>query len=227
LDKYTEIADRAYLEFVDISDYIWKSPKLIEHETKSEITKLKTYFPDDENRRKLRWKFESNKLESVFPYLISSGNLSCVLSILETYLMILALELEKDINIQLSSFRGNGINRIFCFFRKLEGINLEKSSHYHQINAAIKIRNCLLHASGMLEWSKDAKELERIQSSGTYLSNEHRNRRKNSGGEFNELCIVNSGFGKKIQVNNSYPHILSSYARDFIISLCQSASELK
>ena len=70
-NQYQKIADRAYLEFTDVADYIWKSPRLIEHETKIETRKLKDYFPNNEEHAKLRWHFESNKLNSVFPYLIA------------------------------------------------------------------------------------------------------------------------------------------------------------
>lgn len=220
LDKYKEIAYEAYFKFEDISDYVYKSQRLIEHETKSEIAKPDDYFPNDESMRELRWKLESTKLKNVFPDLISSGNLFNVLSILETYLMILALELEKNLNKQLLSSKGNGINRIFNFLRYL-GINLEEKKYYHQINAAIKIRNCLLHANGMLAWSKDVIELKRIQQSVIYLSHDHRDNEK-----YNKISIVNSVIGERIQIDNNYPFILCFYATEFIVDLCKSASEL-
>lgn len=46
--KYNDITDRAYREFTDVADYIWKSPKLIRHETELETQKIKDYFPKDE-----------------------------------------------------------------------------------------------------------------------------------------------------------------------------------
>jgi hypothetical protein len=64
--KLHALAHSAYSEFGDIADYVWKSPRLIEAETKLEIEKLKAYFPLSGSRdkdaqaikfRKTRWFF--------------------------------------------------------------------------------------------------------------------------------------------------------------------------
>jgi hypothetical protein len=222
-DKHEEIADRAYREFTDVADFIWKSPRLIEHETKLEARKLKEYFPNDEKLAKLRWHFESNKLNSVFPYLISVGNMFSVMSLFESYLLILSLEIEKNTGMHVTSVSGNGINRIFNYFRNV-GLEIEAIDLFHQIMAAIKIRNCLSHASGMLSWSKEEVELKRIQKSGMYLSREHREMRKHNGGKFDEVKIVNSGLGERLQVDNMYAFVLASYLRDYFIGACQLAA---
>ncbi|MFZ3091064.1 MAG: hypothetical protein WA240_10650 [Nitrospirota bacterium] len=224
-EKYRKIADRAYREFTDVADYIWKSPRLIEHETKLEVQKLKNYFPNSEEHAKLRWHFESNKLNSVFPYLIAVGNTFSIMSLFESYLLIVAIELKKDTGIRTTSVSGSGINRIFNYFRS-GGIDLEAIEPFHQIMAAIKIRNCLSHASGMLSWSKEEAELKRIQRSGMYLSKDHRVLRKKNGRDFDEVRITNSGFGERIQVDNMYAFVLASYLRDYLIGVCQSAALL-
>jgi hypothetical protein len=224
--KFEEIAARAYHEFTDAADYVWKSPRLIEHETELEARKLKDYFPNDEKHAKVRWHFESHKLTNVFPYLISNGNLFSVMSLFESYLLILSLEIEKHSELRITSVSGNGINRLFSFLRKA-GVKIDTDDLYFQIKAAIKIRNCLSHASGMLSWSKEEAELKRIQKSGLYLSKEHREKRKRDGEELNEVQVVNSGFGERLQVDNIYPFILASYLRDYFVTVCQSALEVK
>lgn len=225
-DKLKELAERAYREFTDVSDYIWKSPRLIEHETELEVKKLHTYFPNDQKHAKIRWHFESNKLNSVFPYLIAIGNLFSVMSLFEAYLLLLASELEKRTSIPTKSARGQGVNRLFNYFKDI-GINLDQVEPYAQVEAAIKIRNCLTHASGLLTWSIEKQELKRLQKSGTYLSKEHRSLRKNKGGEYDEVRIVTSGLGERLQVNNEYAFVVSGYLRDFFIGLCQSATSFK
>ncbi len=172
---------------------------------------------------KLRRRFESNKLNNVFPYLISVGNIFSVMSLFESYLLILSIEIEKNTGMHVKSVSGNGINRIFTYFRSA-GLEIEAINLFQQIMAAIKIRNCLSHASGMLSWSKEEVELKRIQKSGTYPSREHREMRKNNGGEFDEVKIVNSGFGERLQVDNMYAFVLTSYLRDYFIGACQLAA---
>jgi hypothetical protein len=86
-----------------------------------------------------------------------------------------------------------------------------------QVDAALKIRNCLMHASGLLAHSRDAEELRRILKSGTFLLREHRK-------EKGLLRIVETGVGQRLQVANDYPWLLSSYLRDFFLDLCQLAT---
>jgi len=216
------LAESMQNEFNNVSDYIWKSPRLIKHETELEIKKLDWYFPYDPESAKLRWDFQLNKLNRVFPYLIATGNLFCVLSLFEKYLLLIATELEKYTKKTIDSVKGNGTERFFNYFKKLE-LNLDDIEFYDQVQAAIKIRNCLIHASGFLRWAKQVKELKRLQKSGTYLSKEARNRRKTNCGEFNEVQIVNTDLGEKLQIENEYVFLVSVYLRDFILGLCQSA----
>ena len=46
-EQLDELATYARIEFEGVSDYIWKSPRLIEHETELELQKLPMYFPND------------------------------------------------------------------------------------------------------------------------------------------------------------------------------------
>ncbi|MCP4487625.1 MAG: hypothetical protein GY820_09970 [Gammaproteobacteria bacterium] len=224
--KYGEIVSRCQLEFSSVADYIWKSPRLIEAETKSELEKLKAYFPNDEELQKIRWKHESRKLERTFPYLIAVGNLFSTLSLFESYVLLVCEEIEKEGGSKVRDTKHSGISRLFVYLRQ-NGINLEDCEVFPQITAAIKIRNCMMHASGMLAWSRESTELKRIQRSGLYLSKTHRQHRKNSKGKFNELKIIDSGFGERLQVANEYPHVLSSYLQDFVIFLCNDAMQVE
>jgi len=224
-NKYEELAGRAYREFTDVADFIWKSPRLIEQETELEVRKLRDYYLNDEKHAKLRWHFESNKLNKVFPYLIAVGNLFSIMSLFETYLLQLSIEIEKGTGVRVATVSGKGINRIFNFLKSV-GVEIENIDLFHQVVAAVKIRNCLSHASGILSWSKEEKELKRIQKDGLYLSKHHREMRKSKDGEFDEVRVVVAGFGERLQVENMYAFLLASYLRDFFIGSCQAASLL-
>ena len=222
--KLSELASSAQRKFEDAGDYIWKSPRLIEHEMKLEKAKLKIYFkgyPDESKFQRFRWNHESHKLNHTFPYLIAVGNLLSILSLFETYLLLLAVELQAHTTITLNSSKGQGINRIFNYLQTL-CITLEQIPLYEQILAAIRIRNCLAHASGMLSWSRDSHRLRIIQSKGLYLSREHRMMRTQQGREFDEILIVNSKLGDRVSVNNQYCHLLCSYLNSFFFELCSS-----
>jgi hypothetical protein len=85
LSAIDRLAEEGAREFNDTTDFFWKAPTLIEHQTQIEKAKLHEYFPDDMSRRFLRWQLESRKLGKTFPYLMSAGNVFTVLSLFETF----------------------------------------------------------------------------------------------------------------------------------------------
>lgn len=222
-DIYRVLKESVYQEFSDVIDYIWKSPRLIEHETKIEKEKLLNYFPNDNEHADRRWKSESNKLNGIFPDLIAVGNLFNALSLFESYLLTLSIEIEENSDKKLKDVKGSGINKLFNFL-KMAGIDIEQSPLFHQVEAAIKIRNCFSHACGTLSWSKERKELKRIQKSGVFLSKEHRNTNAQKGDKI--LRIVKSNAGEKLELDNMYSFLLASYLRCFFIDVCDKARYL-
>lgn len=214
------IANTAYSEFCDVADYIWKTPRFIETEFEDEIQKL----PVDPELARLRWGFESKKLKQVFPFLLATGNLLSVTSLFEIYLLRLSKELEKITGNDLHSVRGQGVQRVFNFLKACR-IKHDSISLWPQIDAAIKIRNCLSHASGLLEWSHDDNELRRIVKSGTFLSKDTRKRQQEVPDGLDEVIIYTSDFGDRIQISNNYSFLSCSYYRDFFIELCEKSKE--
>ena len=213
---------RAEREFVDVSDFIWKAPRLIDQERKLELSKLDSYFPNHPELKERRWKMESHKLDHTFPYLIAVGNLFCVVSLFESYLLLLAGELQAHVTVQLRDVKGQGVSRLFKFFRSV-GVSPERIRLYEQVQAAIKIRNCLTHASGMLDWSRENDDLRNIQSTGAYLSPEHRKMRLDKGREFDEVLLGESALGDRLIVDNQYCHVLCSYLHTYFSALCEGA----
>ncbi|MBS1159071.1 MAG: hypothetical protein H6R15_1490 [Proteobacteria bacterium] len=221
-DQLDELAGRAQREFDDVSDFIWKAPRLIEHERELELSKLDSYFSNHPELQKRRWELESHKLDHTFPYLIAVGNLFSTVSLFESYLLLLAGELQPHVTIQLRDVKGQGVSRLFKFFR-LVGMYPEQVPLHEQIQAAIKIRNCLTHASGMLAWSRENDDLRKIQSTGAYLSPEHRKMRRDRGRQFDEILVSDSVLGDRLVVDNLYCHVLCSYIHTYYSALCEVA----
>ena len=65
----------------------------------------------------LRWRRESEKLTRVFPYLIAVGNLFSVVSLFESYLLLLGGKLQDHSGIPLGSVKGQGVTRLFNYFK--------------------------------------------------------------------------------------------------------------
>jgi hypothetical protein len=230
------LAVRCYVEFEDVSDFIWKSPRLLEAETRLEKRKLGHYFPlgDDEEKnarakllRSFRWTHENRKLTGVFPYLIAAGNLFSSIALFETYCLILCDEAEKRTGRLVSSTRGSGLNRLFTYMKDV-GIDRSGAELREQIDAAIKIRNCVFHASGLLAWSREEVQLRAIVKKQSYLSPFHRKRRAASQDWREEVVIVSGPLGEQLQVANGYNHLLAYYLKTHFVDLCnRAASHLK
>ena len=226
-DDLERLALSAFEEFDDISDYIWKSPRFINSETKIEIEKLDAYFPfrgdpeQDEaaNRlRKMRWRDEGRKLLRVFPYVMANGNLFTSISVFETYCLLLCKSIEKKTQISLSNYSGSGILRCFNYFAHVP-IDLDRVAYRKQVSVAIRIRNCLFHANGLLTWSKDEKELRRLVAAREFLP---KNLRTKKVGKFpGEVMIVSSRLGDRIQISNEYSHDVAYYLKCQFVDLCK------
>lgn len=211
-------------EFDSVADYVWKAPRLIKHETELELKKLGEYFPDSPELADFRWRHESRKLNATFPYMIAVGNLFSVASLYETYLLLVATIVDKRLG-KLQTCHGQGQSRINSFF-KLAGINYSALETYAAVEAAISIRNCLVHCSGILEWSRENLKLRDLAARGRYLSKEHRDRRIQLGVEFDEVRIAASGLGERLQIDNSYSHLACYYFRDHLLLLASEATRV-
>jgi hypothetical protein len=226
------LGQRAFFEFEDVADFIWKSPGLIEAEIKSEISKLEAYFPltgDGEHDkealrlREHRWFHERRKLSGVFPFLMSTGNLFSTIALFETYCLMLCKELQAGSGVSISEAKGIGISRWFKYLSNV-GVNWSAVTFCQQVQAALKIRNCLFHASGLLASSRDEAELRKLVSDATYLSPEHRRRRRALQAEFGEVAVALGPLGDQLKITNRYPWLVSYYVREYFVALCDCAA---
>jgi hypothetical protein len=221
------LAASAYHEFGDALDYIWKSPRLIESETKLEAKKLDAYFPSSRKKekgsvlgllREARWILENNKLTGVFPYLMATGNLFASTSLFETYCLMLCKQIEKRTQASLDGSKGMGISRLFNFM-SASGIKVERVSLRQQIDAALTIRNCLFHASGLLVWSREEDKLRKIVAGRTYLPADIRANYKKLKKPFDEVAITKGPLGERLYIKNHYAFLATAFLRDHFCEL--------
>lgn len=220
---YSSIESQIEEEFVHISDFIWKSNRLIVEEKKREeeiYSICESSLSADMIVANLRWEHESFKINKVFPYLTNVSNLFTLISILEHNLLKLAKEIEKRENsLLINDIKKTGLNKLFEYFRK-KGVVLEKVTLFKQIQASIKVRNCFFHASGVISWSKDATELNNIVKNKLYFDKKDKeNPQINTNQEY-IISIVESDFGQQLQLTHNYTFILSIYIKDFLKNLC-------
>jgi hypothetical protein len=222
----TPLAKEAMVEFSDLLDYIWKTPEFIEGQIEIERQKLDDYFPTFDNAdsdpyvalRAFRCEHESHKLTVVFPSLMATGNLFAAVSLLEAYFLRLCQVLETQTSQQLANFRGSGLSRLIGYL-KYAGLNPHNVHEWQQVDAALKIRNCLMHANGLLSWSRDATTLRTIVNSALYVPKEVRIRRKEGGKPSDEVVIVNSSLGDKLLITNDYAYEAAAQMRNFFCNL--------
>jgi hypothetical protein len=219
-----QLAGLAVFEFTLLGDYIWKSPNLIDHENEVEMQKLPVYYPDNPEAASYRWAYESLKLNAVFPYLIAVGNLFTAVSLFEFYMLQFVHALAGHSGNPINSVKGQGVKRCFYYLRELE-LAPETLALYEQVQATLKIRNCLMHASGILSWSRENEEVRRICTTGSYLRPEDRHREGKGRKSDGDLTIVKSAFGDRLQVTNMYSFIASSYLRDYFRAMCAAAKD--
>lgn len=226
--SYSSFEEQISEEFEHIIDFVWKSNRLISEEKEREEKIYSMYEKTSDKNMviaNLRWKYESFKINKVFPYLTNVSNLFTLISILEHNLLKLAKEIEKrDSSLLLQDIRGTGIKKLFEYFKK-KSINLENVDFFKQIQTSIKIRNCFFHASGVLLWSKDDIELRNIVKNKTFFDKELRENPDVTNDKDWIITIVESDYGQQLQLTHNYTFILSSYIKDFLTSLCRFLGE--
>jgi hypothetical protein len=204
------LAALAYEEFGDALDYVWKTPRFIKSEENIELEKLEAYVG---RVKEARWEHEYRRLNYVFPYLMAAGNLFTSASLFETCCLRLCKELEIASKKSISDFRGNGISRLFGFITSC-GINTNIIKLRQQVDAALTIRNCLFHASGLLAWSRDEAKLRAVISNVTYLPADVRAKHRRMSIPFDSVTIIEGTLGERIQITNDYAYGATGFFRD-------------
>jgi len=200
------------------ADYIWKAPKFLEMQERIELEKLEDYA-DYPAARDWRWEFESHRLYAVFPTLMATSNVFVVISLFEFYLLRLVMICRETTSVSPHNAAGQGVQQLLSYLRHLQ-VNTAEAEYWPQISAALKIRHCLMHASGLLLHSREEPELRRIVHSRTYLSQDHR---RSVPEDERDVSIVTTPLGERLKVQNQYAWILATYVRDYLSALGRAA----
>ncbi|WP_337171389.1 hypothetical protein [Gemmatimonas aurantiaca] len=196
-------------------DYVWKTPQLIDTLKRIESRKLAAYFPTASKTRALRIGLESESLDSAFPHYQAVSNLFVALSLLEVFTLRLARLALEDSKEPVSA-KGQGLQRSLNTLSKL-GVSTSRQELWPQVNAALKIRHCQMHAGGLLNESRDAGALRQIVRTKAFLQAAHRKSVSNAEAY---VVVTSSQHGDQLRISNEYSWIATAYARDYFLALC-------
>lgn len=219
IKQVDRVARVARKEFEALGDYIWKTPRLIELETRSEAEKVRGYLPHNPELARERWAHESRHLFHVFPYYMAQGNLLISAALFELRLLHLGKTLEPLAVTKLSEMKGMGSEKLFRFLEQF-GIRRDRIDGWEQIAAGLTIRNALTHAGGALEYSRDAEQLRNIVKGTRFLPRKMLKERGETALRKSVKLIQHRVLGARIQITNDYPHWIVHRFRDCFVLLC-------
>ncbi|MFN3388126.1 MAG: hypothetical protein ACK40O_04290 [Allosphingosinicella sp.] len=220
-----------YEHFSTLGDYMWKLPRFIDHELEHEKRKLDEYFPVTEDsdhsilqRRRLRFFSEFGKLLIDFPDFMGASSFVMVMSHFEYYLLKVCRDHEAATGVDLDKFRGRmrGPSRLLDFVEEVSP-EIVPNSRLPQLKEAFYLRNCLVHANGVLSLSKDAARVRTIVKQRLFYP-PHRRQTEDSSQDKDLPRLEITPVGERLLVPVPYAHWLAYAARDVLMSLCIEAS---
>ncbi len=224
--SYSGIRSDILEDFNALLDYIWKSPRFIRYESEFEEKKLEGYFPEEEAKsdphveflRNARKYFEDKQLLR-FPRYISTSNLFLATSLFEHYLYAICRGFEQLCDCKVTEQRGNGCERFFRFLEKA-GLKPRNAPLYVQVDAALTIRNTLLHANGDLRLSRERQKVEDISNRKLFMEPD---RRKSPGmtDDWGNKEVYISSDNDHMNINNFYSYRAAVQYREYLLDISQ------
>jgi hypothetical protein len=89
------------------------------------------------------------------------GNFFTGLSVFEAYVLMRCRAIEDCEILSLKNYGGRSIGKYWKYLSEVP-IDLKALAFHEQVLAALALRNCLLHANGVLEWLKNPEEVRQI-----------------------------------------------------------------
>lgn len=220
------LSDEIRHESARMGDFIWKLPTFLQEQERIEIEKLDRYFPGNKALQDLRWEHEVPKLAQTFPRLVAESGLFSVCSFFEWSLCRLAkvvcehsdgtsLGLEDD----CAHLVGRGMYERAIAVLKSHKIRREMAARWPQVAAARKLRNCLIHAGGVLIQVDRPDELRQIVENHQYFSSDD-NSRVNAD---YAAKIMDGPLGPQITLPPRFAHALMPYFVEHFEDMCRQA----
>jgi hypothetical protein len=206
--KIANFSGETSFMFSELADYIWK----MRAQLNQLIVKEKEITTDGFSgyTLRLRQAMEEWKHNHLFPNALHYSFIMLLFLTVEDRLKKICDLLQQIKNLPLRSkdLRGDSIEQGMIFLDKLAGISRNDIKHWPKITDLLKIRNCIVHTSGRIEFSRDKAYLkELIQKNPKHL----------------RLSDDSSPEDKVIIVEHSYCMLSTSVAREFFEEVCEKA----
>ena len=218
MDELQSFLSETHFEFECIADCIWKFNHQIDYLKKLEREKLDAYFPNDKVLQTLRLRHEFYKLEDIFPRTLNYSFVVFVYIEIETRLMTLCELIYEELRtpICVKELKGSGINRYINYLTKFLRINKNDLEILPVIFNLATIRNCIVHANGFIDSSKDSNEINNLIKNEHYLPEHHRRTPKRE-----EKLIISEDYDneQRLKIDMHYPFLCCGYARDLFSQL--------
>jgi hypothetical protein len=224
MDELQSFLSETYFEFDCIADCIWKFNHQIDYLKTVECEKLDEYFPDNKALQTLRLKHEFFKLEDIFPRTLNYSFVVFVYIELETRLMTLCDLIHEELSmpIRVKELKGSGIKNYINYLTKFLKINKKDLEILPVIYNLATIRNCIVHANGFIDSSKDSNEINNLIKNEQYLPEHHRRTPKGD-----EKLITSEDYDneQRLKIDMHYPFLCCVYARDIFSQLIMTINE--
>jgi hypothetical protein len=221
----SELGQKFYHDFNDLVDFVWKLPEFVKQQRSSEAGKLEEYFPLSGNQeqdrealllRGMRTQLHCRRLNEVFPDSVASASFLIGVSWHERNLLLLCKKLSAKLTTDMQKV--HGIGGLWKFLQ-MSGVPAEHSRSFEEVKVAYEIRNCLIHAGGLVEFSNSTSKLTSIVDGKTYLPD--RLRAKPQTKNWNpRVDLVGSELGDTVRLNAAYAYLATNLLKENACDLC-------
>ncbi len=174
--------------------------------------------------RERRFVHEFGKLLVDFPDFMGSSSFVMVLARLEYFLFLICKDHERASNIRLDQFKdgSRGVRRLLNYVASVSR-RYAPDDKLEQVRHAITLRNCVVHANGVVALSKDEARIREIVAARLYYPEQLRS------SQDTERCVHHPKVeqtlvGERLVIPNHSAHWICAAARDSLMSLCVEAS---
>lgn len=148
---------------------------------------------------------------------MANSNLFLGASLFEFHLFRLCKDIENVTSLHLKDVRGSGVSRLVKFLENAEFCPREAEFH-EQVDAAVTLRNALLHAGGVLQLSRDHSKVRRIIDRKTYIEKERRNGNRIVDDDGRPEVAL-SDDDQRVEINNMFAFRATKYFRGFLLDI--------